>query len=103
MHYKLPVFGFRIGDFTYITDAKTIAPEEMDKIRGSKIVVINALQKESHISHMTLDEALEFAKDIDAEHTYFTHLSHRMGTHREVSKTLPQNVSIAYDGLKITL
>lgn len=103
MHYKLPVFGFRIGDFTYITDAKTIAPEEMDKIRGSKAVVINALQKDPHISHMTLDEALAFAEDIGAEHTYFTHLSHKMGTHREVSKTLPDHVSIAYDGLKITL
>ena len=103
MHYKLPVFGFRINDFTYITDAKTIAPEEMDKVRGSKYVVINALQQEPHISHMTLEEAIAFADDIGAEHTYFTHLSHKMGKHKVVQKTLPDHVSIAYDGLKITL
>lgn len=101
MHYKLPVFGFRIGDFTYITDAKTVTAEEKDKIRGSKVLVINALQKEKHISHFILDEAIEFAKDIGAERTYFTHISHRLGRDSEISKELPKGIELAYDGLMI--
>lgn len=99
MHYRLPVLGFRIGDFTYITDAKTISESEREKIRGSKILVINALQRESHISHFDLKEAIAFAEDIQADKTYFTHVSHRMGKHEEISKELPQNVEFAYDGL----
>ena len=78
MHYKLPVLGFRIGDFTYITDAKTISEDEKQKIRGTKTLVINALQIEKHISHFTFVEALAFAKEIGAEKTYFTHISHRL-------------------------
>ena len=77
IHYKLPVFGFRIHDFTYITDAKTIAPEEADKVRGSRVLVVNALQQTPHISHMTLDEAIDFAQKIGADQTYFTHISHQ--------------------------
>lgn len=101
MHYKLPIFGYRIGDFTYITDAKTIAPEEVDKIRGSKVVVLNALQKNSHISHMTLDEAIALARNIGAEKTYLTHVSHNMGRYAEVNMELPSGIEFAYDGLKI--
>ncbi|MCE7996751.1 MAG: MBL fold metallo-hydrolase [Roseivirga sp.] len=103
MHYKLPVLGFRVKDFTYITDAKTVTSEEKEKIKGSKTLVINALQNDPHISHMTLEEALAFADEIGADHTYLTHISHKLGQHRKVSEMLPDNVSIAYDGLKISL
>ena len=103
MHFKLPVLGFRIGDFTYITDAKTISPEEKLKIMGSKILVLNALQREDHISHLTLEEALELARDIGAGHTYLTHISHRLGRHSDVEPELPVNVSLAYDGLVFEL
>jgi phosphoribosyl 1,2-cyclic phosphate phosphodiesterase len=103
MHHQLPVFGFRIGDFTYITDAKIISPQEKEKIKGSKILVINALQKEKHISHFTLDEALEFAAEIGANKTYLTHISHKLGTHAEVSKQLPEGVFLAYDGLELEI
>ncbi len=101
LHYKLPVFGFRIGDFTYITDANAIPETEFEKIRNSKVLVLNALQKESHISHFTLDEALDIAREINADKTYFTHISHRLGTHHEISAELPNNVELAYDGLSI--
>jgi phosphoribosyl 1,2-cyclic phosphate phosphodiesterase len=103
MHYRLPVKGFRIHDFTYITDAKTIAEVEKEKIKGSKILVINSLQKEIHISHFTLDEAIAFAKEIGAEKTYLTHISHRLGKHEDVSKILPLNIELAYDGLKLNV
>src|SRR6202012_849554 len=85
MHYKLPVWGFRINDFTYITDAKTVSDVEKQKIKGTKTLVVNALQQQSHISHFTLDEALAFAAEIGAEKTYFTHISHRLGTHEAIS------------------
>jgi len=103
MHYLLPVFGFRIGDFTYITDAKTISPEEKKKIVGSNILVINALQIDKHLSHFTLDEALAFAAEIGANKTYLTHISHKLGTHAEVSKHLPEGVFLAYDGLELEM
>jgi phosphoribosyl 1,2-cyclic phosphate phosphodiesterase len=103
MHYKLPVLGFRINDFTYITDAKTVTETEKQKIRGSKILVINALQKQTHISHFTLDEAIAFAKDIGAETTYFTHISHRLGKHAVIAEELPAGIKLAYDGLKLEI
>jgi phosphoribosyl 1,2-cyclic phosphate phosphodiesterase len=103
MHHKLKVFGFRIGDFTYITDANFIAVEEIEKIKGSKIVVLNALQKGPHISHFTLEQAIEIAKKIGAEKTYFTHISHKLGLHAEVEKELPEGVFLAYDGLSVSL
>lgn len=103
LHYKLPVLGFRVEDFTYITDAKTIAATEIEKIKGSRILVVNALQKEAHISHFTLAEAIAFAKKIGAEKTYFTHISHRLGKHDDISKELPPSVELAYDGLKIEI
>ncbi|MGW8122143.1 MBL fold metallo-hydrolase [Roseivirga echinicomitans] len=100
-HFMLPVYGYRIKDFTYITDAKTISDTEKEKIKGSKTLVINALQIKEHPSHMTLDEAIALAKEINAETTYFIHLSHNMGTHKKVAQLLPENIEIAYDGLKI--
>ncbi|MFZ6052737.1 MBL fold metallo-hydrolase [Halocola ammonii] len=103
MHYKMPVLGFRIGDFAYITDAKTIAPEEYEKLRGVKVLVLNALRKEEHLSHLNLEEAIEIVKDLKPEKAYFTHISHLMGTHEEVSQELPENISIAHDGLKISV
>jgi phosphoribosyl 1,2-cyclic phosphate phosphodiesterase len=99
MHYKLPVLGFRIGDFTYITDAKTISDHEKQKIKGTKTLVINALQIEKHISHFTFVEAIAFAKEIGAEKTYFTHISHRLGRHQSILGLLPKNITLAYDGL----
>ncbi len=102
MHYKLPVFGYRIGDFTYITDAKTIDKENLEKIKGSKILVLNALQKESHVSHLTYNEAIVLAQQIGAERTYLTHISHRLGRHSEVARDLPEGIFLAYDGLELT-
>lgn len=99
MHYKLPVLGFRIGDFTYITDAKTISDHEKQKIKGTKTLVINALQIEKHISHFTFVEAIAFAKEIGAQKTYFTHISHRLGRHQSILALLPKNITLAYDGL----
>ena len=103
MHYKLPVLGFRINDFTYITDAKTVSPTEVEKIKGTKILVINALQTQSHISHFTLDEAVLFAQEVGAEKTYLTHISHRLGRHEDVSAQLPEGIELGYDGLKIVI
>jgi len=103
MHYKLPVKGYRIKDFTYITDAKTVSVAEKEKIRGTKTLVINALQKETHISHFTLDEAIAFAREIGAEKTYLTHISHRLGKHADISKELPDGIQLAYDGLKLNI
>src|SRR5690606_32873685 len=102
-HFKLPVFGFRINDFTYITDAKTIDDKEFQKIVGTEILVVNALQREKHISHFTLSEAISFAQKINAKETYFTHISHLLGKHSDVSHELPEGISLAYDGLKLTL
>ena len=103
MHFLLPVFGFRFGDFTYITDAKTVSEESKALIRGSKVLVINALQREDHISHFTLAEALDFAAEMGAEKTYLTHISHRLGKHEAISAQLPPNIELAYDGLQIEL
>jgi phosphoribosyl 1,2-cyclic phosphate phosphodiesterase len=101
MHYKLPILGFRIGDFTYITDAKTVSDETIAKVSGTKILVVNALQRQSHISHFTLEEAIDFAGKIGAEQTYFTHISHNLGLHEEVEKELPYGIKLAYDGLTL--
>ena len=101
MHFKLPVNGFRIGQFTYITDMKTISSEEKKKVEGTEVLIINALQKDKHISHLTLQEAIDFAEEINAKQTFFTHISHKLGKHDDVSKLLPQHVFLAYDGLKI--
>lgn len=103
MHFKLPVLGFRIKDFTYITDAKTVSESEQEKIKGTKILVLNAIQREEHISHFTLAEAISFAQKIGAEQTYFTHVSHRLGKHKNVSKELPEGIELAYDGLSFEI
>lgn len=103
LHYKMPVLGFRIGDFTYITDAKTINESEISKIRGTKYLVLNALQTQTHISHFTLEEAIQMAQHIGAEKTYFTHISHNMGLHASFHDVLPSNIAFAYDGLEISL
>jgi len=103
LHYRLPVFGFRFGDFTYITDAKYIDDTELEKIKGSKVLVLNALQQSHHLSHFTLEEAIQLVHLIKPELAYFTHISHRLGTHQEVEKTLPPNIHLAFDGLKISI
>ena len=100
-HLNLPVLGFRIGDFTYITDANYIADEEKEKIRGSRYLVLNALRIQPHISHFSLQEAIILAQELGAESTYFTHISHQLGLHSEVEKQLPEGIFLAYDGLKI--
>lgn len=101
LHGTLPILGFRIGDFAYLTDMKTVSDEEFKKLDGVKVIVIDSLQQREHFSHMTLEESLFFAKKVGAERTYLTHLSHVMGLHDEVSKLLPEGVEIAYDGLRI--
>lgn len=101
LHYKLPVLGFRIHSFTYITDANFISEEELEKAKGSEILVLNALRREKHISHFTLEEAIRIAQKVNAKRTYFTHLSHQMGLHEEVEKELPEGIFLAYDGLRI--
>ncbi|WBL41380.1 MBL fold metallo-hydrolase [Algoriphagus halophytocola] len=102
-HYKLPIFGFRIGDFTYITDTNYIPEESLKLLEGTKTLVLNALQKDPHISHFTLEEAIEMAQKIGAEETYFTHISHKLGLHRSVDQELPEGIALAYDGLQLTL
>lgn len=103
MHYQMPVLGYRIKDFSYITDAKSISETELEKLTGTKILVINALRKETHVSHFTLNEALELIERIKPQKGYLTHLSHQMGKHEDVMKELPPNVEIAYDGLTIEI
>ncbi len=103
MHYKLPVFAFRINDFTYITDANYISEEEKEKIKGSKVIVINSLRREPHISHYTFDEAIKLMEELKPEKAYFTHISHQLGLHADVEKELPDFISLAYDGLKLQL
>ncbi len=103
LHDKLQVFGYRIGDFTYLTDVKRIKEKEIEKIKGSKVVVVNALRLEPHLSHFNLKEALAFIEKVKPEKAYFTHISHLLGFHDEVEKSLPKNVHLAYDNLIITL
>ena len=103
LHNQLQVFGYRLGDFTYLTDVKSIKEKEIEKIKGSKIVVVNALRLEPHLSHFNLKEALAFIELVKPEKAYFTHISHLLGFHDEVEKSLPKNVHLAYDNLIITL
>jgi phosphoribosyl 1,2-cyclic phosphate phosphodiesterase len=102
-HNKLPVFGFRIFDFAYITDAKTIPDDEIKKLTGLNVLVINALRQKPHLSHFNLEEALNFIKLLNPKKTYLTHISHHLGFHDEVEQSLPENVFLAYDNLKITV
>jgi phosphoribosyl 1,2-cyclic phosphate phosphodiesterase len=103
LHYRLEVLGFRIGDFTYITDANYIAPDQMEKIKGSKALVLNALRHEQHVSHYTLAEAMEVAREAGANDTWFTHISHQLGLHLEIDSHLPEGMHLAYDGLVLHL
>lgn len=100
-HYLMPVLGFRINNFTYITDAKTIESQEIEKIKGTETLVINALRIESHPAHFNLDEALQFISLIKPKRAFLTHISHLFGTHKEIEKMLPENVFVSYDGLQI--
>ena len=102
-HHKLPVFGFRIGNFAYITDAKTIDVKEIEKLKNLEVLVINALRLEPHLSHFNLEEALAFIDRVKPKKAYLTHISHHMGFHDDVQKTLPENVFLAYDELNISL
>jgi phosphoribosyl 1,2-cyclic phosphate phosphodiesterase len=101
LHYQLPVLGFRIKNFSYITDANQIPAQTLDLLKGTKVLVLNALQREKHISHFNLDEALAMAARIGAEQTYFIHISHKLGRHKVVEHELPKSVALAYDGLSI--
>tara|TARA_B100001057_G_scaffold475226_1_gene541793 strand:- start:4410 stop:5174 length:765 start_codon:yes stop_codon:yes gene_type:complete len=103
MHYKLPVLGFRINDLTYITDAKTISRKEIEKIKGTRILVVNALRIREHISHFNLKEALSFINEVKPEVAYLSHVSHLMGRSEDVEKILPDHVILAYDGLKVDI
>jgi len=102
-HMYLPVFGFRIGDFSYITDANSISEEEKKKVHGSEVLVLNALRREPHPSHFTFEEVVNLAKELNCKNTYFTHISHQLGLQEEVEKELPKNIRLAYDGMHITL
>lgn len=103
LHGNLQVFGYRINDFAYLTDVKTIEFEEIEKLKGLKVLVINALREEQHHSHFSLQEALDFVTLIQPQKAYFTHISHLLGFHEEVQKKLPENVFLAYDNLEITI
>lgn len=102
-HYKLPIFGYRINNFAYLTDLKTIPDEEFKKLEGVDTLVMNALRISEHISHQTLDQALENIRCIAPRRTYLTHMSHQIGKHEDVQKALPENVYLSYDGLEIEL
>jgi len=103
MHKDLPVLGYRIGAMAYITDANYMAPAEIAKLKGVKVLVINALRREKHFSHYSLPEALAVIEEVAPERAYLTHMSHEMGLHEEVSATLPPHVALAYDGLKVEI
>ena len=100
---NLPVLGFRTGDFTYITDANFIDEEEKKKIKGSKVIVLNALRKEKHISHFNLDEAIDLVNELQIPQAYFTHISHQLGLNTAVNRSLPAGMQLAYDGLQIII
>lgn len=102
-HNRLQVFGYRIEDFAYLTDVKTIEHEEKEHLEGLKILIINALRQEPHHSHFNLEEALKFIDEVRPERAYLTHISHMLGFHAEVEKQLPENVYLAYDNLKLTV
>jgi phosphoribosyl 1,2-cyclic phosphate phosphodiesterase len=102
-HHKLPVYGFRVGDLTYITDTNSIPEQEMQKIAGTKVLIINALRKEKHISHFNLEEALDVIQKVKPEKAFLTHLSHTFGKHEDIQKELPENVFVGYDGLKLII
>jgi len=103
MHYKLPVLGFRLGDFAYLTDVKTISNKEKEKVKGTKVLIVNALRIAEHISHFNLEEALVFINEIKPDKAYLTHISHLFAKHNDIEKMLPENVFVAYDGMVIDI
>lgn len=103
MHGNLPILGFRIGDLTYLTDVKSVSDVEIQKIKGTKVLITSALHHKPHYSHSNLSEAIKFVQRIQPEQAYLTHMSHSMGLYEEVSKTLPVGIQLAYDGLEINL
>ena len=100
-HHKMEVYGYRFNDFTYITDANRIDEDQKDKIRGSKVLVLNALRREPHISHFTLSEAIKLAEELEIPEVYFTHISHQLSLHQDVEAEIPDHIHLAYDGLEI--
>jgi phosphoribosyl 1,2-cyclic phosphate phosphodiesterase len=102
-HDNVQVFGFKFGDFAYLTDMKTVKEKEIEKIKHVKVLVVNALRIQPHQSHFNLEEALQFINKVKPEKAYLTHISHLLGFHEDVEKTLPKNVFLAYDGLKLTI
>jgi phosphoribosyl 1,2-cyclic phosphate phosphodiesterase len=102
-HYKMPVYGFRVGDLSYITDANSIPESEMQKLLGTEVLVINALRKEKHISHFNLQEAIEVIDKVKPREAYITHMGHQMGFYQEVQNELPPNIFLAYDSLTLEL
>jgi phosphoribosyl 1,2-cyclic phosphate phosphodiesterase len=103
MHRDMPVLGFRMGDFTYITDANSISAEAMEQIKGSKVLILNALRPQSHPTHFTLSEAIALTQSLNIPQTYFTHFSHQIGLQAEVEPSLPKGIGMAYDGMVITV
>ncbi len=103
LHGKLPVFGYRLGDFSYLTDASFIEEKELEKMKGSKIVVINALRQKKHHSHFTLDEAVDILNYLQPQKGFITHISHQMGFHKSINNKLPKGISLAWDGLKVEI
>jgi phosphoribosyl 1,2-cyclic phosphate phosphodiesterase len=103
LHMKLPVLGFRFQNFSYITDAKYIPDETVERMHGTEVLVLNALQRDPHISHFNLEEAIKMVDRIKPAKTFFTHISHKLGTHADVSTELPDHIALAYDGLQISL
>ena len=101
MHYMLPILGFRIGNFAYLTDVKTVPDEELKKLKGLDVLIVSALRKRDHISHQTLDEAVALIHKIEPKQAYLTHLSHKMGLHDEVESELEEGIGIAYDGMEL--
>lgn len=102
-HHKLNILGYRIGNLTYITDAKTISDNQLKKINGSQILVINCLQIKEHLSHLNMEEVLSLIRKIEVKKIYLIHISHNLGLHDEINKSLPDNVELAYDNLEIIL
>lgn len=103
LHDKLPIFGFRIGDFTYITDASFISETEKEKIKGSKVIVLNALRNSKHVSHFSVAEAVEILEELQPEQAYLTHVSHFIGCHEAVNAKLPSFIKLAYDSLVVEI
>ncbi len=103
VHFHMPVFGYRIGDFSYLTDASFISDTEKAKMKGSKVIIINALRRKPHYSHFNIEQAVDILNELRPERAYLTHISHLMGFHEIVEKELPSFIRLAYDGLKISI